>query len=326
MHKTRVGILRGGPSAEYEVSLDSGASVLKALREHHEDKYQPHDIFIDREGIWHMEGVAVKPESVAHKVDVVFNALHGTYGEDGKVQHFFEKHQIPFTGSGSLGSALGMNKVMSKAIFMEQGIKTPYAKQVESEYARTETDEIAKDLFVTFPMPAVIKPAASGSSVGVTIVKVLGDIGPALIEAARYGDVILIEEYIAGVEATCGVLEDFRGHKLYALPPVEIRPHKGFYDYNAKYAHASDKIVPATFDDATKHQLEDLAKKVHNVLDLRHYSRTDFIVSPRRGIYTLEVNTLPGMTEESLMPIALVAVGSSLPEFIDHLIQLARRG
>jgi D-alanine-D-alanine ligase len=146
---------------------------------------------------------------------------------------------------------------------------------------------------------------------------------PALTKAAEHGDSILVEEFIPGIEATCGVIEGFRDHELYALPPIEIRPHAGFFDYDAKYQGKSQEIVPATFSESIKKSLEELAGKVHRALGLRHYSRSDFIIHPRRGIYVLEVNTLPGMTDESLLPKALRAVGSDVHELIDHVIKLA---
>jgi D-alanine-D-alanine ligase len=325
MHKIRVGILRGGPSSEYEVSLNSGAGVLKALREKHEHRYHPRDIFIDRNGVWHMEGVQVAPQDIAHRVDVVFNALHGTYGEDGKVQHFLESHQIPFTGTGSLGSAVGMNKVMSKRIFMDNGIKTPLGKVVSSADVREDPLGVASEIFGVCMMPAVVKPVSGGSSVGISIVQTLREVADALELAAKEDELVMIEELIPGIETTCAVIEGFRGHDLYALPPVEIRPHSGFFDYDAKYKGRSDEIVPATFSDELKKELEELSCNIHRVMGLRHYSRSDFIIHPRRGIYVLEVNTLPGLTEQSLVPKALRAVGSDIHEFADHVIGLAMK-
>jgi D-alanine-D-alanine ligase len=323
MHKIRVGILRGGPSSEYQVSLNSGAGVLKALRENYDDRYHPRDIFIDKRGVWHMEGLEVAPHDVLHRVDVVFNALHGTYGEDGKVQHLLESHQIPFTGSGSMGSAVGMNKALTKRLFMDHGIKTPLARLVMSADVRDNLIGVTKEVFGMCMMPAVIKPVSSGSSVGVSIAQTMNQVAEALLLASNEGEEILIEEFISGVEATCGVIEGFRNHGVYALPPIEIRPHTGFFDYSAKYHGKSQEIVPSTFSPEVKRKLEELARTIHSAMGLRHYSRSDFIVHPKRGIYALEVNTLPGLTEESLVPKALKAVGSDLHEFADHIIQLA---
>lgn len=321
-HILRIGVMRGGPSSEYEVSLNSGSAVLTVLKNNYDEKYQARDIFISREGVAHIDGQEIDLEDLTTKVDVIFNALHGTYGEDGKIQHFLETHGIPFTGSGSLASAIGMNKILAKKVFKDHGIKSPYWKEITSSSVEDDVDAVAADLFRSFILPAVIKPASSGSSVGVSIVKIFQELSPALTEAARHGDTILVEEFIPGIEATCGIIEGFRGQELYALPPVEICSHKHFFDFEAKYAGKSDEIVPATFSEEYKKQIEELSRSIHRILGLKHYSRSDFIIHPRRGIYALEVNTLPGLTEQSLMPKALRAIGSNLHELVDHLIRL----
>lgn len=320
MHKIRVGVLRGGPSNEYEVSLKTGATILNNLPQ---EKYSAREIFIDKNGDWHVEGLPTRPADALTHVDVVFNALHGNYGEDGKVQHILESCNVPFTGSGSIASALGMNKVLAKEIFKREKIKTPQHKLIQSK------DELMNDIveiFKAFPLPVIVKPIASGSSVGVTLVKDFASFEPAILKAFEHGDIVMIEEYIPGVEATVGVVHNFREASLYALPAVEICPRDEFFDYSAKYGDNESgaiEIVPGNFTLEQKRELEDLARKVHSALGLNHYSRTDFIVSPRRGIYVLETNTLPGLTPTSLLPKALDAVGVPLPHFLDHLIQLA---
>ncbi len=323
-HILRIGVLRGGPSSEYKVSLNTGANVLAALRGKLANLYQARDILIDRQGNWHIDGVATAPHDLGHRIDVAFNALHGTFGEDGKVQAILEAHGIPFTGSGSLASAVGMSKILSKKVMASQGIKSPYFKELSSEEFRKEPKETALMLFGSFIMPAVVKPASGGSSVGVSIVRKSADWLPALEKAAEYGDSILIEEFIQGIEATCGVIESFRGKGLYALPVIEIRPKAEFSTYEAKYTQgASEDIVPATFSQELKREMEELALKMHTAHGLRHYSRSDFMVHPRRGVYTLEVNTLPGLTNTSFIPMGLRAVGSSTDELVEHLIRLA---
>lgn len=322
----RIGVLRGGPSNEYEVSLNSGANVLAALRGKLANRYQARDIFIDRQGNWHIDGLPVEPHDLAHRIDAAFIALHGTYGEDGKVQDILEAHGIPFTGSGSLASAVGMNKALSKKVMASQGIKSPYFKELSTADFKKEPETIALQLFGSFIMPAVVKPTSSGSSVGVSIVRKSSDWLPALQKAAEYGDSILIEEFIQGIEATAGIIEGFRGKDLYALPVIEIRPKTEFFDYDAKYKSQSEEIVPATFSRELKAEIEKLAIAMHQAHDLRHYSRSDFIIHPRRGIYALEVNTLPGLTSESLIPKAIRAVGSDVDELVDHLIRLALEG
>lgn len=321
MSTTRVGVLRGGPSDEYDVSLKSGSAVLSALaHEKFVDKYAVHDIFIDKDGLWHMAGLPVPSEKVFAQTDVLVNALHGAYGEDGKLQALLDEHGVVYTGSRALASAVAMNKALSKKVFSQHGIKTPRHSVVKSA-----SDAVIREIFITFSLPLIVKPAASGSSVGVFLIRSFPALGPAIYEALKHSSSVLVEEYISGREATVGVIEHFRGEPLYALPVIEIRHGRDFFDYEAKYSdvNGAEEIVPGHFSTEEKASLERLAKDVHSTLGLRHYSRADFIVSPRRGIYTLEANTLPGLTSASLIPKALAAVGSSLPDFLDHIIGLA---
>ena len=323
----KVGVLRGGPSAEHEISLKTGANVLAILNDTLGHLYEARDIIVGKDGKWSFDEKVIAAHDALAKVDVVFNALHGTYGEDGKLQHLLETHSMPFTGSGSLGSALGMNKSLAKKIMMNQGIKVPYGREFSSEEISKNVREVADIIFKSFPLPVIIKPSASGSSAGISIARNRLALAAALELASIHGEAVLVEDFIPGIEATCGVIENFRGQELYALPPVEIRPHSSsdFFDYGAKYEGKSDEIVPSTFSHEVKAIIEDTAKRIHRALGLNHYSRSDFIVHPRRGIYALEVNTLPGLTNESLMPKSLRAVGSDTHELVDHLIKLALR-
>jgi len=318
MQKLRVAVLRGGPSSEYDVSLNTGAAVLKYLPE----KYLAHDILISRHGVWHRDGVERNPERALNHIDVVFNALHGEYGEDGKVQRILETLHVPYTGSDSIASAHGMNKHLAKKTFSNNGIKSPYHTTIN---AHDNIKEKLDHVFHHFLLPIVVKPASAGSSVGVTVVKSFNDLEGALLKAFAISDIALIEEYIRGREATCGVIDNFRGEKVYTLLPVEIIHPKehDFFDYDAKYGGKSQEIVPGNFSEAEKYEIQRLAKLAHEKLGLRHYSRSDFIVHPRRGVYILEVNTLPGLTTESLMPKSLNAIGFNFPDFLDHLLTLA---
>lgn len=318
MHRIRVGVIRGGPSNEYEVSLKTGSTVLNNLEK---DKYNPKDIFVDKNGIWHVGGIPVQPHEALTHIDVAFNAMHGQYGEDGKLQHILETHGIPFTGSGSFASAIGMNKALTKEVYKRNKIKTPHSKLLQSIH---NIKESIMDLFRSFSLPIVVKSVSSGSSVGVYVVKDFISFEPAIINAFEHSDSVMIEEYIQGKEATCGVIDDFRDQRYYALPPIEIRPHSGqFFDFEAKYQGKSDEIVPGNFTSSEKAEIERMAILAHQALGLRHYSRSDFIIHPHRGIFILESNTLPGLTEESLLPKALKAVGTPLPFFLDHVVELA---
>lgn len=320
MAKVRVGVLRGGPSNEYEVSLKTGATVLAHLSQ---ETYDPLDVFIDRQNVWHLRGKPLYPEQILEQVDVAFNAMHGLYGEDGQVQQLLEKLAIPFTGSGSLASAVGMNKLLAKEKIKPVGVKVAYHVVLTPD---RPAETIAREVFRSFPQPWVIKPATSGSSVGITVATSFEQLLEGIIEAFQHSEKIFIEDYLRGREATVGVIEGFRGEDVYALPPIEIipAPAHGFFNYAAKYAGESQEICPGNFSLEEKRELERLAKLVHQELGLRHYSRSDFIINSA-GIYFLEVNTLPGLTQESLLPKAVGAVGSNLPEFLDHIVTQALR-
>ena len=311
-----VGVLRGGPSSEYDVSLKTGEAVLKNLP----PQYKPLDILIDKKGLWHFGGVALSPERIIRRVDVIFNALHGYYGEDGKLQQLLDAWGIPYTGSRALSSALAMNKMMAKRIFKDHGIKTPHAVFLKRD---TDFAERIHELYRRSPQPSVIKPTSGGSSLGIRVARNFNDFEDAIKHAFLFADSILIEEYIGGREGTCGVLEKFRGQEQYALPPVEIiPPHGRFFDYDVKYDGSTREICPASWSLEEKREVIETALKAHKALGLRHYSRIDFIVSSR-GIYVLEANTLPGLTEESLLPKACAVVGCTFSQFLDHTIQLA---
>jgi D-alanine-D-alanine ligase len=319
--KIKVAVLRGGPSSEYEVSLKTGAGVLKNLPEH----YQGIDVFIDKKGVWHIGGIPFDPKHLDKIADVVFIAMHGEYGEDGTVQRLLEQLHVPFTGSGSLASAIGMNKVLAKKAFIREGIKTPIYKVIEKdEYV---PDHTALELYKTFPQPSVLKPVSGGSSVATSVAHTVKEIDQALRKGFEVSDKVLVEEYIKGKEATCGVLENFRGSDIYSLLPIEIVPksHQSFFDYEAKYSddQGAREICPGNFTEKESKMIQDLAILAHKSINARHYSRTDFILHPRRGIYCLEINTLPGLTPASLIPKAITAVGSSYAELLDHLLQLA---
>jgi D-alanine-D-alanine ligase len=320
MSKLKVGVLRGGPSSEYDVSLKTGESVLKNLPE----KYQGIDVLIDKNGLWHIEGIPYQPPQIFNRVNVIFNAMHGEYGEDGKVQQLLDAHGIPYTGSKSLASAMAMHKEKAKNIFKQHGLKTPAHRLLKIEFG-SDIQPIALELFRTFPMPLIIKPVGAGSSVGVYLARNFNDVERGLREATQRFSDILVEEYINGRETTVGVIDQFRNQSLYVLPAIEIRPpiESPFFDLDAKYSGKSEEICPGNFSSTEKEELAELAKKAHQILGLRHYSRSDFIIHPRRGIYILETNTLPGLTSESLFPKALKSVGSSLPDFLDHLLTLA---
>jgi len=319
-----IGVMRGGPSPEYDVSLKTGSNVMNELRA--SDRYTVRDIFIDRNGIWHIDGMERSPERVLPHVNLIFNALHGTYGEDGRVQQILASHSVPFTGSHILPSALGMNKWLSKKYFREAGIKTPRAIVVRSGAHDLELDNhTLASILDDFHGAAVVKPLSSGSSLGVTVVREPSGFAQAIKDALAHSPQALIEEYIFGREAAVAVLDGSEDGVTHSLPPIAIKnksTNKGFFNFDAKFSEDLREIVcPGDFSAEERWALEDAGLKAHRALGLRHYSRSDFIVTPN-GVYILETNSLPGLTQTSLLPHALAAAGVTFGEFLDHVVGL----
>lgn len=316
--QTIIGVLRGGPSHEHHVSLKTGAAILAGLPE---ERFIAHDIYIDKHGQWHDRGRATTPERALRQLDAVLIGLHGEYGEDGEVQKLLERFGVPYAGTGPFGSYLAMHKLMAKSRLQEEGIKTPAFRYIEH---KAEIEGAVFEIVRNFHQPVVVKPVGWGSSIGVSVVG-----GYALVRSAieslfaQGAPSVLVEEYIRGREATVGIVEGLRGEELYALPTIEIiPPANDFFSHEAKYSGTTRELCPGNFSRAQIEELTLLARKAHRVLGLRHYSRSDFIVAPE-AIYYLETNTLPGLTEESLMPKALASVGVSFPDFLTHLVNLA---
>jgi D-alanine-D-alanine ligase len=321
--KTRVGVLRGGPSPEYEVSLKTGGTILSNLPE----EYEPLDIFISKDGFWHIGGLQKNPYDILKTIDVVINALHGAYGEDGTVQKFLENFGIPYTGSNALSSSLGMNKIMSKEIFNRHGLKTPHHIIVDRDDEAGITENMIKKINENLTFPIIIKPTNSGSSLGVSFANNAGEIKNALKKSFEHSPKLMVEEYISGKEVTCGVIEGFRGQNFYTLLPAEINSNKkeNFYDYDSKYSPLADGLesrykIPGNFKEDEKIQIQEAAALIHKALGLRHYSRSDFILHPKRGLFVLEVNTLPELTHRSSFIKSLEAAGGNIKEFLSHLI------
>lgn len=297
----KIGVLMGGLSSEREVSLASGEAVLEALRE---KSYDAVAVDIGRDAAEQLRKLGV---------GVAFNALHGTYGEDGAIQGMLDVLGIPFTGSGVLASAVGMHKVVSKVMFEAHGLTVgPYAVIGAKERGAVKT--VPGDI----GFPAVVKPCAEGSSVGVSIVTNQDEFDPAMDIAFRYGDDVLIEKFIAGKEIQVGIL----GEK--ALGAIEIVPKEAFYNYRAKYeAGMSDHFFPARIPDALYRRTLEAGLIAHRALGCRGYSRVDFIVNDGGDRYILELNTLPGMTATSLLPEIAKGVGISFPDLVEEILRLA---
>lgn len=293
----KITVMLGGPSAEREVSLRSGAAVAQALRSlgHEVFKLDP------KTETW----------SLAPGTEVVFLALHGTYGEDGAVQRVLETLGVPYTGCDPEASRIGFDKFLTKQRCVAAGVPTARFTLVESSGA-------------SWPMgwnpPVVLKPARQGSSVGLQFVERVSDWPRALGEAMRYDSQVLMEEKIVGRETTVGILAG------QPLPIVEVRPKTGVYDYQTKYtAGTTEYLCPAPLDEATTARIQAAGLGAFRAIGGRDYSRVDVMVRPNGEPVVLEVNTLPGMTETSLLPKAAAAAGIGYAELCQRMVDLAMK-
>ena len=311
----KVAVLAGGPSSEREISLRSGKAVHDALLREGIDAF-----FVDvRNNIYDI----IKSEHM----DVAFLALHGKFGEDGTVQKILDSAGIRYTGSGAEASKLALDKIRSKEIFIENDIPTPRYIVVEKDECHKEAGDRrgnlkARLLRCFMPhnedelFPIVVKPQFEGSSIGLSVVRNSADLPAALDKAFEYGSKVLLEEYVAGRELTVGILKDE------PLPVIEIVPKAKIYDYKAKYSDPDTKyLVPAPISESQASLAKSLGVRSHKALGCRSFSRTDMIMDESDNIFVLEVNTIPGMTERSLLPKAAGAVGISFNKLCVMLIE-----
>jgi len=288
----RLAVLMGGPSAEREVSLRTGAACAAALRE---AGYEVNEVIVE-------DANFVVPEGT----DLAFISLHGTFGEDGQVQDILAARGIPFTGANAETSRIAFNKEKTKEKFRQCGVPTPEGQLVRS------LEEI------TLPLPIFIKPNAQGSSVGTHPVTTKEELASALADALKFDSSVLAERFIQGKELTVGVLGD------QVLPIVEIHPLAGFYDYTNKYTKgATEYFCPARLSADVTALIQKYALTAHRAIGQTVYSRIDFLLEKDTHPYCLEVNTIPGMTATSLLPKAAAATGLSFPELCRTIVELS---
>lgn len=343
-------VLAGGLSTERDVSFKTGSMVAAALKENGH-RVILLDVFmgygeqeVDLSGIFdRADEISVKvsdipevaPDLAAVKAsrkdqspcffgpnvirmcqmaDIVFMALHGENGENGKVQAAFDLFGVRYTGSDYLSSAIAMNKGMAKKLFVEAGIPTPMGISMTRE---TREDDVTK---LNLHLPCIVKPCCGGSSIGVTIVKDAAEFKAALDEAFRWENELVIEEFIEGREFSVGVIEGK------ALPVIEIAPIQGFYDYKNKYkAGSAVETCPAELPEEVSAQMRHYAEEVAKVIGLDTYSRSDFLLDKDNKMYCLEANTLPGMTPTSLLPQEAAVVGVNFNELCEKLIEISMK-
>ena len=308
--KKRVAVLMGGPSSEHEVSLKSGAMVMKHLNP---DRFLGMPVKINRDGSWPLSMAAFK-----EKIDVAFIALHGEYGEDGQIQSLLDTFHVPYTGSGPVASTVAMDKIRAQVLLKQNGFAIPKYLTVVAGAPVIEWEKVKK-----LGLPLVIKPTNRGSSVGVQIVRRWPDFNRALADSFHYSDSLIFQQYIPGIEVTCGVLDI--NNIAVPLVPTEIVPKNSqFFDFKAKYTvGGSREITPPCLLALTIKKIQGNALRAHKVLGCAGMSRTDMIVGNDGTVYLLEVNTIPGLTETSLIPQAAKAMGITFPKLLDIIIDNA---
>lgn len=349
MNKTRVGILFGGKSVEHEVSLQSAKNIIEAINK---DKYELVLIGIDKQGKWHLNDsskyilnennpkliqlnssgnnvglipgnkenlVTTNNLSSIGNIDVVFSVIHGTTGEDGVLQGFLKLAEIPFVGPSILASSVCMDKDVTKRLLRDSGIPvSDFLTFDRSKRNSISFEEVSSKL----GLPLFIKPANSGSSVGISKVKTKEEFQPALNEAFKYDRKILIEEFVKGREIECSVMGN---EEPIASVAGEIVPQHEFYSYDAKYIDANGALtrIPAHISDEELKRVQEMSVKAFKVLGCEGMARVDFFLTEDSKLYINEINTIPGFTKISMYPKMWEASGISYPDLIDKLIQFA---
>jgi D-alanine-D-alanine ligase len=321
MSRTVVGILRGGPTSEYDLSLKSGSALLNALPE---DGYDARDIFVDKTGVWHMRGMPTDPARTLSQIDTVINAIHGGVGEDGTVQRILGRAGVGYAGSRAMASALSLNKIRARDAFRSAGIQIPNGVSFSLQ-DDMNTADMARQVFDQFGPPYVVKAPSEGTSHGIGIAHTIVDLPDLIADILDAYGAALVEEYIIGHDATVGIVENFRNEELYAFPPAHVVVPKGNKIIQSQHHRGDEMIVsvPSSFSHDDKNRLIEAAREAHRALGMQHFSRADFRLT-RRGPYLLEVNSTPKLYEGAVLPKMLESVGSSVREFAEHAINLSR--
>lgn len=307
MNFNKIIVLMGGPSSEAEISRLTGNAILKALKS---------------KG-YNAEGMEFVPETLVEdikrsKCDIVFNAVHGKYGEDGKIAAALEMINMPYTSSGVLSSAVTMDKVATKHLFRSAGISTPKSMILRK---RDLNNDLAKKIIDEFSLPVVVKAASQGSSLGVEIVEKADELNAALANSFKYDDVILIEKFIKGRELSIPV---YGNDEKKILPIIEITTNSGRYDYKSKYTKGeSHHIIPAPLSDEVAEKVKKLCIDACTVADCKGMVRVDVMLSEDNVPYALEINSVPGMTETSLVPDAAQSIGIDFGTLCEMILQMA---
>lgn len=300
--KKRVGVLMGGTSKEREISLKTGTAVAGALVRR---GYEVISLDLGEDAYRQVE---------AADIAVAVIALHGKLGEDGCIQGMLEMMRIPYSGAGVLGSSVGMDKVVCNRVVRQLGVPVP--DEVVFTKGEDDIERFTDSLLVDFPV--IVKPSREGSTINVTIVDQPKDLAPAIEAAIQSDNKVLVEQYIKGIEVTVGLINGK------ALPTLEITPKSGFYDFTSKYTKGmTEYIVPARIDEDLRHRLERWSEQIYRAIECNGAARADYIVDGDGDAYFLEINTIPGMTELSLVPMAAAHIGMSFDDVAEAILESA---
>ncbi len=299
----KIGVLLGGMSSEREVSLRSGKAIADGLRK---KGYDVVEIDVDSN---------LPEKLMSAGVQVAFIALHGKYGEDGAIQGLLEIMKIPYTGSGILASSIAMDKILTKRILQERGFLSPAFAFFDAE--KDKAENFAASFALSFPV--IVKPSREGSTIGIVRVQEKKELVPALLEAAKYDARVLVEEFITGKEVTSGVINGE------ALPLIEVVPKSGFYDFQSKYTKgATEYILPARLSEKLAREIQETTEEIYRELSCEGCARADFIIDDQDRFFFLEINTIPGMTETSLIPKAAAHASLSFENLVEKLLDSSR--
>lgn len=315
---TRIGVIRGGVSDEYPISLKTGATILKALQE---EGYDTIDILLDKDGILHIKGLPATIEQLHPQVDMVWNALHGRFGEDGKLQQLLDAAHIPYTGSKALASAIGSNKQVAKEHARSIGLEIPPAILINPEEENDSVTSITQRIYRSMAPPWVVKPLTGGSSIRTYLVRTPLELAQVVGDAIERGELFIVEQYIYGRETSVSVIDGFRGENHYVLPVVEVeKPGNSIYSHEMRYGGNHQAKVGGSLSAIEKEKLSKCAREIHKILGAEDFSQSEFILSPRGKVYFIEIDTNPGLTETSHLPLSLAHVGSSMRDLVRHIV------
>jgi D-alanine-D-alanine ligase len=312
----RIGILRGGVSPQYSISLKTGGAVQQALLD---GGFEAIDMLLDKEGVLHIKGIPADLEKTKLSVDYVWNALHGEFGEDGKIQGLLDQYGIPYSGSGVAASAQAFNKQVTKEHAKALGIKTPVSLLIMPDGSESVSETTAR-IYKTMAPPWVVKPLTGGSSVNTFFAFTPLELSQIVDDAISHNQTFMVEQYISGTEVAVGVIEEFRNKKNYVLPVVDIAsPSRGVLSYESRegegYTATQSRLRPSE-----REEVSVLAQKIHDSLGAKDYSQSEFIVDRFGKIWFIETDTHPALHPEAPFYKALEAVGATLTEFVKSVL------